>query len=144
MIAFALAAALAFTWLGMTIAISFIEAPLKFRAPGISIRLGLGIGRVVFRAVNRVEIALCALIVIAATLGIRQSGVLILIGLAVLILLIQLIVVRPRLNRRSDLILAGEDAPERSSGHAGYIALEVLKVIVLTGLGVACLINLGG
>lgn len=144
MIASALVAAVAFTWLGITLAISFIEAPLKFRAPGVTIRLGLGIGRVVFRAVNRVEIALCALIVIAATLGIRQPGALILVGSAALILLIQLIVVRPRLNRRSDLILAGEDASERSSGHVGYIALEVLKVVVLTALGVVCLITLGG
>jgi len=38
-----------FVWLGMVLAISFLEAPLKFRAPGVTLQIGLGIGRVVFR-----------------------------------------------------------------------------------------------
>ena len=33
-----------FTWLGLVAGISLIEAPLKFRAPGITLALGLGIG----------------------------------------------------------------------------------------------------
>jgi len=41
-----------FVWLGMVVAISFVETPLKFRAPGITVPLGLGIGRLVFRALN--------------------------------------------------------------------------------------------
>ncbi|MBQ0896551.1 hypothetical protein KBX37_26255 [Micromonospora sp. U56] len=45
-------------WLGMVIAISLIEAPLKFRAPGVSLPIGLGIGRLVFRALNAVEFVL--------------------------------------------------------------------------------------
>ena len=52
------AAAIAFTWLGMVLAISFLEAPLKFRAPGVTLPLGLGIGRIVFRALNLVEAVL--------------------------------------------------------------------------------------
>ena len=40
-------AAVAFVWLGMVLAISFLETPLKFRAPGITVPLGLGIGRLV-------------------------------------------------------------------------------------------------
>lgn len=47
-----------FIWLGMVPAISFLETPLKFRAPGITVPLGLGIGRLVFRALNGVELAL--------------------------------------------------------------------------------------
>ena len=46
------AAALTFVWLGMVVAISFLEAPIKFRAPGITVPLGVGIGRLVFRALN--------------------------------------------------------------------------------------------
>ncbi|MFT4087805.1 MAG: hypothetical protein QM658_11780 [Gordonia sp. (in: high G+C Gram-positive bacteria)] len=45
--------ALVFLWLGMVAAISFLEAPLKFQAPGITVPLGLGIGRLVFRALTR-------------------------------------------------------------------------------------------
>ena len=33
----AVAVAVTFVWLGMVLAISFLEAPLKFRAPGITI-----------------------------------------------------------------------------------------------------------
>ena len=39
----AIAVAALFVWLGMVLAISFLEAPLKFRAPGVTIALGLGI-----------------------------------------------------------------------------------------------------
>ena len=42
-------------WVGLIIGISFIEAPLKFQAPDITIPLGLGIGRLVFGALNIVE-----------------------------------------------------------------------------------------
>jgi hypothetical protein len=39
----------------MVLAISFMEAPLKFRAPDVTLRIGLGIGRLIFRALNNVE-----------------------------------------------------------------------------------------
>lgn len=54
----AAATAVVFIWLGMVLAISFLETPLKFRAPGVDIPIGLGIGRIVFRALNRAEITL--------------------------------------------------------------------------------------
>jgi hypothetical protein len=47
-----IAAAATYVWLGMILAISFLEAPLKFRARGVSIPIGLAIGRLVFRALN--------------------------------------------------------------------------------------------
>ena len=49
-------------WLGMVVAISFLEAPIKFRAPGVTLPVGLGIGRLVFKALNGVEIALLLLL----------------------------------------------------------------------------------
>ena len=56
--ALATATAATFVWLGMVLAISFLEAPLKFRAPGVTIPIGLGIGRLVFRALNSAEVIL--------------------------------------------------------------------------------------
>jgi hypothetical protein len=50
----------------------------------------------------------------------------------------QLGVVRPRLNRRSDRVLAGEDLP-RSRGHLYYVALEAAKVALLLALGISVL-----
>ena len=135
-------AAAAFVWLGMVLAISFLEAPLKFRAPGVTVRLGLGIGRIVFAALNRVELALLAVVAIGLVAGPRTP---VLVGLAVAVaalLGVQLGVVRPALNRRSDRVLAGGDADAeapRSRHHLVYVALEVVKVVLLALLGATAL-----
>ena len=136
--ALATAAAATFVWLGMVFAISFIEAPLKFRAPGVSLQIGLGIGRLVFRALNAAEVLLAVAGGIGAGTGRAPAGVLAPGAVAVAALLVQLTVVRPPLNRRADRILAGEDAP-RSRAHYAYIALEAVKVIALLVTGVALL-----
>jgi hypothetical protein len=114
-----------FIWLGMVLAISFLEAPLKFRAPGVTVRLGLGIGRVVFAALNRVELAL--LLVVAGALA--------------ALLGVQLGVLRPALRRRSDQVLASDDDADlpRSRHHLLYLALETVKVVVLAALGATAL-----
>ena len=49
------ATAVVFVWLGMVLAVSFLETPLKFRAPNVTTQIGLGIGRLVFRALNAVD-----------------------------------------------------------------------------------------
>ena len=51
------------------------------------------------------------------------------------VLLVQLAVVRPRLSRRSDRVLAGEDAP-RSRAHYAYVGLELVKVAALLATGI--------
>ncbi|MFE1342408.1 MULTISPECIES: hypothetical protein [unclassified Streptomyces] len=134
----AIAGAAVFTWLGMVLAISFLEAPLKFRAPGVTVALGLGIGRLVFRALNTVEAVLAVAVAVAVAAGSPGASVTALTAVAVLLLVVQLAAVRPVLNRRSDRVLAGEEAP-RSRAHFVYIALELLKVIALIALGVTAL-----
>jgi hypothetical protein len=67
--ALAAAVAVTFVWLGMVLAISFLEAPLKFRAPGVDLRIGFGIGRLVFRALNAAEGALAAALAITVFTG---------------------------------------------------------------------------
>lgn len=132
------ATAAVFTWLGMVVAISFIEAPLKFRAPGVTVRIGLGIGRLVFRALNTAEVILAAVLVIAASAASPAARVIAPGAVAVAALLAQLAVVRPRLTRQSDRVLAGDDPP-RSRGHYAYIALELIKVIALLLTGIMLL-----
>jgi hypothetical protein len=53
-------------------------------------------------------------------------------------LLAQVLLVRPRLSRRSDAVLAGGDGP-RSRVHWVYIGLELVKVVALLIAGVALL-----
>ncbi|MCD2189861.1 hypothetical protein LN037_22190 [Actinomycetospora sp. SF1] len=117
----------------MVLAISFLEAPLKFRAPGVTLPVGLGIGRVVFRALNAVEVVFAVVVVVGLVLGpVRTAGV-----VAVGLLAVQLVAVRPVLTRRSDRVLAGGDTGRRSHAHLVYVALEVAKVAALVWLGVA-------
>ncbi|MFF5532553.1 hypothetical protein ACFY71_08725 [Streptomyces cinerochromogenes] len=134
----ATAGAVTFVWLGMVLAISFLEAPLKFRAPGVTIPVGLGIGRLVFRALNAVEAVLAVAVAAAVALGDAPAGVVGLTAAVAALLVAQLAVVRPRLNRRSDRVLAGEELP-RSRSHLWYVALEVLKAGALVALGVSLL-----
>jgi hypothetical protein len=123
-----------FVWLGMVLAISFLETPLKFRAPGITLPLGLGIGRLVFRALNLAEVGL-AILAAAACLSVQPDRVAwVLLGAAWLLLVVQLVVVRRSLDRRVSLIVAGQTPPP-SRGHITYIALELVKVCLLAALG---------
>ena len=134
----AVVGAVAGVWLGMVLAISFLEAPLKFRAPGITLALGLGIGRLVFAALNRVEVVLAAVIVLGAASGPHPTGVVVGGAVAVVALVAQLVLVRPFLVRRSNRVLNGERGP-RSRAHHAYVALEVVKVLALMTLTWAAL-----
>ena len=137
----ALAVAAVFVWLGMVFAISFLEAPLKFRAPGVTIQLGLGVGRLVFRALNSCEAALAAVGLLAVALGRAPTGAIVALLVAVLALGAQVVGVRPALTRRSDAVLADAAAAEsgRSRAHFLYVGLEGLKVVALLTSGVLLL-----
>ena len=133
-----IAVAAIFVWLGMVLAISFIEAPLKFRAPGVTLQVGLGIGRLVFRALNGVELLLAAGTV-AAVIGRPPSvSAMVAAAVAVIALLMQVLLVRPYLTKRSNAVLAGEDGP-RSRAHFVYIGFELVKVVALLIAGVVLL-----
>ncbi|MDM4718687.1 hypothetical protein QTQ03_03410 [Micromonospora sp. WMMA1363] len=126
--------AVPFLWLGMVLSISLIEAPLKFRAPGVTLPIGLGIGRLVFRALNAAEIVLLAGLTVAAFGTVVGAGRWMGIGALWLILLTQAAVLRPLLDRRAQMIIDGLQPPP-SSLHLWYVALEVVKILVLLVLG---------
>ena len=137
----AVAVAAVFIWLGMVLAISFLEAPLKFRAPGITVQLGLGIGRLVFRALNTCEAVLAVVSLGAVLLGRGTSGTVVALAVAVGALGAQLLGVRPALTRRSDAVLADAEVAEsgRSRAHVGYVVFEAVKVVALVVTGVLLL-----
>lgn len=132
-----IAAAAALLWLGMVLAISFLEAPLKFRAPGLELRVGLAIGRIVFRALNIVEVGWAIVIVVCLIIDPQSATITSLAGVTGALLVIQLVAVRPRLNRRSDQVLAAAPGADsaRSQTHHAYIVLETLKAAALVALG---------
>ncbi|WP_045876590.1 hypothetical protein [Pseudofrankia sp. DC12] len=126
--------AVPFVWLGLVAGISFLEAPLKFRAPEITIPLGLGIGRLVFRAVNRLEIALGALLLLALALHAPATPAWGVTAAILAVLAVQVAALRPSLDRRAVQVIAGNPPPP-SHLHVAYIALEAVKVILLPTLG---------
>jgi hypothetical protein len=135
----AIAVAITFVWLGMVLAISFLEAPLKFRAPNVTLQIGLGIGRLVFRALNTVEVAFALVIVAIVASGPTPVRIAVAPAVAIAALAIQLIAVRPRLTRRSDRVLAGAEGP-RSHAHYVYVGLEAVKTVALLVAGILLLI----
>jgi hypothetical protein len=125
----------------MVLAISFLEAPLKFRAPNVTLQIGLGIGRLIFRALNTVEVILAIVVLVATIASPPRAGTSVALAVAFAALALQIGAVRPRLNRRSDQVLAGlsdEGAP-RSRGHYVYIGLETVKALALTAAGILLL-----
>lgn len=120
-------------WLGLIIGISFIEAPLKFTAPGITIPLGLGIGRRVFFAMNMVEI----LFFIALLAGSLKHGAGKAwswgVGLVGLMLLLKTAAIRPGLSARTDAVLAG-NSDGGSLWHYAYIGVELCLTLALIAL----------
>jgi len=127
-------------WCGMVIAMA-MEAQLKFQAPGITRELGLGIGKIVFTALNRVECGLAILLAIAlfAFTGARRARIV--FGIIAAILLAQTFWLIPLLIERIDLITSGQ-TPPASMTHFVYIAFEVAKILLLLTLSV--LLNLPG
>ncbi len=134
----AVAVAVVFVWLGMVLAISFLETPLKFRAPGVTLQIGLGIGRLVFRALNGVELTFGLALAAVLVLGRLPVGVVVASVTAVAALAVQVTLIRPRLSRRTDAVLAGLDAP-RSRGHYAYVGLELIKAVALAATGILLL-----
>ena len=136
----AIAVALTFVWLGMVLAISFLEAPLKFRAPDVTLQIGLVIGRLVFRALNTVEVGFALVILAIVVAGPTPVRITAAYSVAFAAFAVQLVAVRPRLTQRSDQVLAGRDAP-RARGHYAYIGLEAVKAIGLVVAGILLLVG---
>lgn len=124
--------ALIFIWAGSVAAISFMEAWLKFQAPGITLPFGLGIGKLVFHALNRLEwvylLLACILLFGSGTyLKPRQLASLL---LPFFILILQTTYLLPALDIRADQIIQGSSVTP-SKLHLFYVFSETIKVMFL-------------
>jgi len=126
-----------FLWIGFVCAISFLEAWLKFRAPGITISLGLGIGKLVFAALNKIEWVFAIAIVVNLLLvkgnNITLSSILYFVPLILLVL--QTFWLLPVLDARAEIYLSGE-IPPPSTLHFYYVGMELIKVGCLLAFGI--------
>ena len=133
--------AIPFIWFGAVCAISFMEAPLKFGAPNITLELGLGIGRIVFHALTKVEISLAVLLLVSFLYTrSRRDLSFALAAIVFAILLLQTVWLLPVLDLRASALLQGEPLPP-SHLHIVYIAVDVIKVVLLLTIGFRGLIG---
>ncbi|MEM9548964.1 MAG: hypothetical protein AAGA77_23460 [Bacteroidota bacterium] len=119
-----------FIWAGMLLGISFLEAPLKFQAPGITLALGLGIGKLVFGAFTKIEMAFALLIIAFLNLNQERRKIWLWFALPIFIVIIDNVLLMPILDHRIEMIQRGE-TPPASPAHLWYIILEVVKLIAL-------------
>ena len=85
-----------------------------------------------------VEVVLAAAITVACAVA-PTATAWVLLGALWLVLAVQLLVLRPRLNRRTNLVLTGVDVAP-SSQHLVYIALEGVKIVLLAAVGIVLII----
>jgi hypothetical protein len=131
--AFAIATALcAAFWAGSVFAISFLEAWLKFRAPGVTTTIGLNIGRLVFKALNRLEWALTLTIVSVSLLSGADQTALSSFHFpgAVLLLLLQTGWLLPVLDKRAVKRINGVKTVS-SPLHFVFILFEIIKLVLV-------------
>lgn len=123
-------------WPGCIIAISCMESWLKFRAPGVTLPVGLGIGKLVFNALNKME-WIFALMIVAAYFFNKSSidsGSIILFGIVAGILALQTVWLLPALDSRATEVIHGKTLPP-SYLHWYFIGGEVIKLGSLATLG---------
>ena len=127
--------AVPFIWFGLVGGISFMETPLKFKAPNITLPLGLGIGRIVLFWLNKVEIGLAVLLLVSFFF-VRPANSFALwsFGVIALLLILQTVWLLPTLNARAAVVIS-ESFASSSNTHFFYIACEVIKFILLFALG---------
>ena len=126
-----------FLWIGFVGAISFMEAWLKFQVPTLTLSVGLGIGKLVFNALNKVELVLAIIILLALFRTSKEMfswrNLFFFIPLAILIF--QTIILLPILDTRAMAIIENNPVP-MSNAHLYYIGLEVVKVTALFIYGI--------
>ncbi|GJM28394.1 MAG: hypothetical protein DHS20C17_10290 [Cyclobacteriaceae bacterium] len=124
-------------WIGFVGAISFMEAWLKFQAPGVNLAIGLGIGRLVFGVLNKIEWVFAVAILISAIAGkvkiLSWENIFYLVPLFLLI--IQTFWLLPELDARAERLIQNQQITP-SNLHLYYVSGEIIKVVCLSVLGV--------
>lgn len=127
-----------FLWAGMTIGVTMIATPARFTASTITRPIALDVGRVVFAALNKAELAALVILLIV----VRASGAAVRLwsvcAALILIVIAQSTWLGPELAERTQMIINGVE-PAKSYAHALYSTLELLKIALLLYLGFSSL-----
>lgn len=125
---------LAFVWFGLTAGISLLEAPVKFTAPTATRPVALDIGRVVFGALNKVELVLLIAMLVLIRISKDTTKYWPHAAVLVLVMIAQSAWLLPELAARSASIVSGVEPPA-SIAHGAYAVSELVKLVTLLLLG---------
>ncbi len=129
---------LSFLWLGISLGVAGIAIPANFRTEGLGREAAADVGRNVFLALNRVELALLVGLLILLRVTGRAREYLFVGAALALIVIAQSAWLLPELALRADLIAAGESPPE-TAAHSLYGVLEIGKYALLLWIGFTAL-----
>jgi hypothetical protein len=100
--------ALIMLWAGVLIGVSFLAAPAKFNAPGLSLPVAMEVGRREFGALNLTELVLAVVTLALAAYARPDRTIRLGLGLAAVIVVLQSLWLLPVLDARAELIIRGE------------------------------------
>jgi hypothetical protein len=136
----------------MICGISFLEAPTKFKATLLKRPVAFDVGRTVFHAFQRIEVALASIGLVLLHQDLVQRGndvspfllleawqETLLFLLPVVLLTLQVFWLQPALDGRARTYMAGRTPPP-SVVHFLYIAFELVKLLSLAAVGITALV----
>jgi len=133
----------AFLWVGMTVGVSMIATPARFTAETITRPIALDVGRVVFAAINKAELAALILLLIVVRVSGSAARLWGICGVLGAIMIAQSAWLLPELADRTEMIVSGTEPPP-SYAHAIYSTLELVKIGMLLYLGFTSLAGVSG
>ncbi len=128
---------ISFFWLGLMLAISFLETPLKFQVPGMTLPIALELGKIMFGVSTNIQLGLMILIFLNFIFNAKQLSKIMLVSsiLLALILGLEKFWMLPILDARADILASGKGLPPTSL-HDYFIYAEVAKLVLIVSLGI--------
>ena len=114
----------------MILGISFLEAPVKFHAPTLTLKTGVDVGRHVFGVFEKVQWVFLAIVAGTLTRLPLPGVILYTAALIALCQLGQTLWLLPILNSRAEMIISGQPVLP-SNSHTGFAITELLKLLSL-------------
>ncbi|QBA23863.1 hypothetical protein EU348_11475 [Chryseobacterium indologenes] len=118
---------------GMFITISFLETPMKFQVPGITLPTALGLGKIMFGLSSKIQWGFLLVILILMSVSRKNYTKIDFIILIILfsILAIEQFWLLPILDSRVDLLSSGKSLSPTPL-HDYFIYAETAKALMLT------------
>jgi len=127
-----LLATILLVWAGLALGGNIIAAPAKFQVDSLTLSQLLLVGRAQFEWLRIAELGFASVTILLCAFVDRRLRILGL--LAVTLFGLQHFGLHPKLEARTDLVLSGAPATDRTL-HVVFVVFEIVKVVVLVVVG---------